>query len=105
MAKQHRDEERAAGQRRIVADADVRLEGEQRHEMRGPHDRAGREAGEEEPAAAALAVHLARLGEEEQRDEAAERADRGGEEHELRIVALQDFVAGEEHVRPLIEKF
>ena len=39
--EKHRDEERAAGQRRVVADADVRLERQQRNEMRGPHDRAG----------------------------------------------------------------
>ena len=58
---------------------------------------AGGEAGEEEPAAAALAVHLARLREEEERDEASERADGGCEENELRVVALQDLVAGEEH--------
>ena len=69
--EEHRDEECAAGQRRVVADADVRLEGEQRHEVRGPHDGAGGEAGEEQPAAAALAVHLARLGEKEERDEAS----------------------------------
>ncbi len=101
VASSTRDEERAAGQRRVVAEADVGLEGEQRHEMRGPHDRAGGEAGEEQPAAAALAVHLARLREEEERDEASERADRGREQNELRIVALQNLVAGEEHGGPL----
>ena len=68
--------------------------------MRGPHDRAGGKAGEEQPAAPALSVHLARLREKEERDEASERADGGGEEHELRIVALQDLVAGEKHVTP-----
>ena len=47
--------------------------------------------GKEQPAAAALAVHLARLREEEEGDEAAERADRSGEENELGVVALQDF--------------
>ena len=53
--------------------------------------------GEEQPAAAALSVHLARLREQEEGDEASERADRDREEDELRIVALQDLVAGEEH--------
>ena len=84
------DEEGAAGQRRVVADADRRLEREQRHEVGGPHDGAGRETGEEQPAAAALLV-LARLGKKKQRYEAAERADRSCKKHELRVVALQDF--------------
>ena len=73
--------------------------------MRGPHDRAGVEAGEKEPAAAALAVHFARLREKEKRDEAAGRADRSGEQNEFWIVALQDLVAGEKHaMRPFFRK-
>ena len=67
--------------------------------MRGPHDRAGGEAGKEQPAAAALAVHLPRLREQEERDEATERANCGRKKHELRIVALQDLVAVEKHAR------
>ena len=86
------DEEGAARERRVVADADARLKGEQRDEMGGPHHGAGGKARKEQPAAAALAVHLARLREEEQGDEAAERTDRSGEENELGVVALQDFV-------------
>ena len=43
---------------------------------------------------------LARLSKQEQRDEAAQRTDRGREEHELRIVVLQDFVTAEEHAMP-----
>ena len=39
-------------------------------------------------------MHLARLREQEERDEASQGADRRREEHELRIVALQDLVAG-----------
>ena len=73
--KKDRYEEGAAGQRRIIGDADVRLEGEERHEVRGPHDRAGGEPGKEYPAAAPLPMHLTRLRKEEQRDEASQGAD------------------------------
>ena len=85
------DEEGAARERRVVADADARLKGEQRDEMGGPHHGAGGKARKEQPAAPALAVHLACLREEEEGDEAAQRTDRSGEENELGVVILQDF--------------
>ena len=70
--------------------------------MRRPHDRAGGEPREEQPASTALAVHFARIGEQEHCDEAAQSADRSCEEDELRIVHLQDLRAGEEQAGLLV---
>ena len=47
---------------------------------------------------------FARLGEQEQGDEGTQGADCRGEEHELRIMALQDIVAGDEHVGDPIDR-
>ena len=95
--EQHRDEEGAAGQRRVVGDGKVRVKGEQRDIVGGPDDGAGRESGQEQPAASP-GMLLARLGKQEKGDEASEGADRCREENELWIVALQYFSAGDKHL-------
>jgi hypothetical protein len=50
-------------------------------------------------------MHLPCLGEEEERDEAAEGADGRREQDQLRVMALQDLIAGKEHgYAPFVEK-
>ena len=84
------DEQREAGERRIVADVVAGVEGQHGDEMGGPDGRARRHCTEEEPPGPGCAAALETLARQRHGGGCAGNADERRNQHELGIVSQQD---------------